>query len=123
MNLFSQLLAIIVFLIFVSAILFVIFGQITVRKLRKNPETKDGLGFEYISGWDILNVAQALAMPRSLMRKLKDSSISALYSNVDILYKHTSKLDRALASVFYWLFLFSGLSGTLLVFMNMLGVF
>ena len=46
---------------FVACILFVIFGQVTVRKLRKNPETKHELGLEFAGGWDILNVAQALS--------------------------------------------------------------
>ena len=37
-----------------SAVLYVVFGQVTVRKLRKNPNTKELLGMEFISGWDII---------------------------------------------------------------------
>jgi len=48
---------------FSSAILYVVFGQVTVRKLIKNPETKHELGVEFVSGWDIVNVAQALSIP------------------------------------------------------------
>ena len=49
-------------------VLFIIFGQVTVRKFRKNPAMKHELGVEFLSGWDIFNVAQALSMPRSLLR-------------------------------------------------------
>jgi len=30
-----------------SAVLYVVFGQVTVRKLRKNPNTKELLGMDY----------------------------------------------------------------------------
>ena len=33
----------------ISGVLYVVFGQMTVRKLRKNPKTKDILGLEVIS--------------------------------------------------------------------------
>ncbi len=59
-------------LIFITSILFVLFGQITVRKLRKNPETKDYLGVEYISGMDIVNVAQTFLIPKWFHDKAKD---------------------------------------------------
>ena len=48
---------------FLTIVLYVIFGQVTVRELRKNPETKEKLGIEFVSGWDILNVAGALSTP------------------------------------------------------------
>ncbi|MFV8783968.1 hypothetical protein ACNKU7_16230 [Microbulbifer sp. SA54] len=89
-------------------ILFVIFGQVTVRKLRKNPETKDYLGIEFLSGWDIFNVAQALATPRKFHKILERGKLSALSAKTDILRKHTNKLDRFLAIIFFWVFLASG---------------
>ncbi len=95
--------------VFFSAILYVAFGQITVRKLRKNPATKNELGMEFVSGWDILNVAQALAMPIFLIHKLKNSKLSFLYANTELLRKHTNKFDRLLAFLFYWLLTSSGL--------------
>ncbi|QUM89957.1 hypothetical protein HWV03_14670 [Moritella sp. 36] len=106
-----------------SAILYVAFGQITVRKLRNNPKTKDQLGLEYASGWDIINVAQALAFPRSWSRKLEKSPLSSMYANSQILFENTNKFDRFLGIVFYWLFMTSGLTGALLVLLNFLGVF
>lgn len=92
-----------------AAILFVIFGQFTVRKLRKNPETRECLGVEFAHGLDILNVAQALSLPRSLTRKLNRSPLSLLHANSDVLFKHTTKFDRCLARACYWLLMGSTL--------------
>ena len=69
MSLASKLLAIPLLLCIFACIFFVLFGQITVRKLRKNEKTKDALGLEFTSGWDILNVAQALSLPKKLKKK------------------------------------------------------
>lgn len=71
MSMFSQLLGFVAIFVFFACILYVLFGQLTVRKLRKNPNTKDLLGVEYVSGWDIINVAQAFAFPRSWTKKWK----------------------------------------------------
>jgi len=96
--------------IFIASILYVLFGQITVKKLRKNPETKDALGFEFISGWDVLNAAQALAFPKSWMKKLESSSLSAMYAKSELLRKHTTALDNILAISFYWILILSSTS-------------
>ena len=109
--------------LFPAMILFVVFGQVTVRKLRKNSETKDKLGIEFTSGWDILNVAGALALPRWLNRKLRDSALSSLYANADILDKNTNTFDRILATLFYVLFVFSGSTMILMVLLEAFGVF
>lgn len=123
MQLITILVGILIILVFVTAILFVAFGQITVRKLRKNPQTKDQLGMEFVSGWDIVNVAQALAIPRILIRKLNNSPLSAIYANSDLLHKYTNKFDKVLAVIFYWLLVLSGLSGIVLGLLDAFGVF
>jgi len=123
MSTFSQLLAVIAFLMFWVCILYILFGQITVRKLRKNPKTKHALGMEYASGWDIINVATALAIPRSWSRKLEKSPLSYLYANSDLLFEHTTKFDQLLGAVFYWLLMFTGLCGPLLILLNAFGLF
>lgn len=123
MSTFSQLLAVVFFFMFIACLLFVIFGQATVRKLRKNPKTRDALGLEYVSGWDIINVAQALALPRSWINKLEESRLSFMYANTKILLENTNRFDRLLGAIFYWILMFSGLSGALLVFLNSIGVF
>ena len=89
-------------------VLFVIFGQVTVRKLRKNPATKAKLGMEFINGWDIFNVAQALATPKKFHRAFERGRLSILHANKDILERHTNKFDRALAITFFWTFFISG---------------
>lgn len=106
----SKLLGIAAAMAFIALILYVIFGQVTVRKLRKNPETKHGLGVEFASGWDILNVAQALSMPNSILRRFEKSRLYFIEANANLLYKHTTVFDRVLARVFYTLFMVSGLS-------------
>ena len=108
---------------FIAMFLFVIFGQVTVRKLRKNPETKEELGIEFASGWDILNVAGALAMPRWLNRKLRNTPLSYLYANADLLDKNTNTFDRVLAILFYWMFVYSVLVLMSLAALDGFGVF
>ncbi len=95
---------------FISMILYILFGQTTLRKLRKNPRTKYKLGLEFASGWDILNVAQALSLPKFVTRKLNKSAISYLYANTDILVKNTNVLDRIVARLLYWVLTASVLS-------------
>ncbi len=105
MDLLEILVSLIMLFTFISAILFVIFGQVTVRKLRKNHETKDYLGVEFASGWDILNVAQALSIPKCIKEKFKQSKFSFFFADTDLIYKHTNKLDRFLARIFYFFYL------------------
>lgn len=104
----------------ISGILLVIFGQLTVRKLRKNPDMKHVLGMELISGWDILNVAQALAIPKSWMKKLENSSLSFLYANSESIRNHTNRLDRVLGLLLYWSVMATGIGGlTFLLAINL----
>lgn len=114
---------VLILVVFIAAILFIIFGQVTVKRLRKNKATKDDLGVEFASGWDIINVAQALAIPRTWAKKLKNSPLSGLHADPDLLYKHTNKIDRFLAKSFYYSLIFSGGSGVLLFFLDVLGVY
>ena len=123
MSFFSQLLGIVAICMFFVCILYVLFGQVTIRKLRKNPKTKGALGGEYISGWDIINVAQALAFPRSWSHVMEKSPLSFMYANSELIFNHTNKFDHILGFIFYWLLILSGLSGALLVLLNYLGFF
>lgn len=123
MSLFDQLLALAAILGFIACVLYVLFGQITVKKLRKNPETKGALGLEYVSGWDIINVAQALAFPKSWSKKLEHGKLSFLYANSSVIHSHTTRFDRFLGTLFYWLLMASGLSLALLALLDTLGVF
>ena len=101
MSLFSFLLAIDCSLAIIGSIFLVIFGQVTVRKLRKNPETKDALGLEFVSGWDIFNVAMALTLPKKYALWRKKAALGMLHADASLLYTHTTTIDRILARVFY----------------------
>ena len=123
MSLFSQLLGFVAIFMFISCILYVLFGQLTVRKLRKNQKTKDALGLEYASGWDIINVAQALALPKSWSRVLENSPLSFMHANSELIFKYTNRFDRVLGFVFYWLFISSTLTCLLLILLNYFELF
>ena len=123
MNLINLLYGILILLAVIVGILYVLFGQLTVRKLRKNPETKEALGTEFASGWDILNVAKAFAMPKVITKKWKNSPQSAFYADIDLLHQYTNKFDRILGKVFYWIYAFTGFSIIILVLLDMLDVF
>ncbi|OMH32797.1 hypothetical protein [Motiliproteus sp. MSK22-1] len=98
----------------IVCILYVAFGPITVRKLRKNPATKECLGVGLVSGWDILNAAEALALPKALTDRFEASPLSAMFANADLLREHTNTFDRVLAALFFWLFVFTAVSTLLL---------
>lgn len=123
MSIFSKLLAFVFIFMLIACVLYVVFGQVTVRKLRKNSKTKYELGLQLVSGWDIINVAQALSFPESWSKKLEKSSMSFFYANTKVLRENTNRLDRILGALFYWTMMSSGLSGALLVFLNSIGVF
>src|SRR5690554_6586889 len=104
-----------------TGIFYVSFGQVTVRRLRNNPATKNALGFSFVSGWDIVHAAQALSWPTCLMKKLERGSLFAMYAKADLLREHTTKLDRVLARVFYGSLILSGGGGIAVVILNKLG--
>ncbi len=122
MSLFSQLLGINAIFVLLGLVLYVVFGQVTVRRLRKNPATKKALGLEFASGWDVINAAQALSLPRRLTKKLESSPLSAMYADSNLLRQNTTFVDRIIAAVFYWVFILSSLSMIVLVSLNGLGI-
>ncbi|MGI9282559.1 MAG: hypothetical protein ACR2PX_23435 [Endozoicomonas sp.] len=123
MSLFSTLLAISTAVMMIAWCFFVLFGQVTVKKLRKNIETKDELGVEFMSGLDILNAAGALSTPKALNKKLESSQLSFLHANSELLYKHTTRLDRILARILFMLFYGSATAMIGLVIAESLGLF
>ena len=106
MSLSQTLLAIILLNCIIAWILFIFFGQKTVRRLRKNPETQDYLGAVFFSGQDILNVAQALSLPKKIAKKF-DSNGTSLSANSELVRKHTSRFEQIFAKIFYWHFVIS----------------
>ena len=122
MSPFSKLLAIIFIFMLFTSVLYVVFGQVTVRKLRKNPITKEALGLELVSGWDIINVAQALAFPKAWSKKLEKSQF-LIHANSQLLLENTNKIDKLLGKAFYWTMIASASIGLLLIFLNYAGAF
>ena len=82
-------------------IIYIVFGQVLVRKLRKNKITKNSLGLEFVSGWDILNVAFSLSYPVWMRQVAKKSPISFLEADYDAIYPYTTRFDRILAKIIY----------------------
>ena len=123
MSIATQVMGWAVLALMVSLILFVLFGQITVRKLRKNPETKDSLGISLASGWDIINVANAFCEPKWYRERVKKSPMAAFSADYNLLYKHTNLFDRILARVFMFLWVSSGFCLILFALLDSFGVF
>ena len=124
MTLFDKLLAIPAVGVFIACIFFVLFGEISVRKLRRNPQTKSELGLDYVSGWDILNVVGALSLPRSWNRKLRSTSAGvAMQANADLLYRYTTRFDRVLGRIYFFLLMTSGTGLIVLMLLNYCGAF
>lgn len=122
-NYFDNILFLLMLLV---ALFYVLFGQVTVRKLRKNSETKNSLGMELYGGYDIINVAQALSIPRSWARKLDEKSRRYSFgteANSDLLYENTTKFDRILARLTYWLMVSFMISVLLYVILETTGFY
>jgi hypothetical protein len=115
--------AIILIAIIFDCILFVFFGEKTVRKLRKNPATKNALGIEFISEWDIVNVMSALALPRKLTRKIKNSPLKIFRADTDLLDQYTTRFDRIVARILFASEIITVLAMFILFFMDDLGFF
>jgi hypothetical protein len=84
-----------------AGILLVIFGKTTVKRLRKDPDTRDRLGIEIISGLNIISVAQALSLPKWVTQR-SDKSPFGLLPNSELIYRKTTTFDRILGRLFYW---------------------
>ena len=113
----------ILLMIIVDSIFFVIFGQKAVRKLRKNPKTKDALGIEFMNGWDIVNVTIALGFPRKLNRFLRKSAYAPLNTDADLISKHLTRFDLVLAKIHFSLWMLSAAAILLLMLLDSIGVF
>jgi hypothetical protein len=109
-TLFSMVILLAVIL---DSIIFVAFGQKTVRKLRKNPNTKEALGVAFMSGWDIFNVTIAFGFPRKMNRLLRKTVFAPFNADADLLEKYMTRFDVILAKVHFSLWM-SLVIGTLI---------
>lgn len=98
---FSNLLGICFLFVLIGWVLFILFGQITVRRLRKNPVTRNRLGLELASGWDIFNVAGAMCRPQWLSNRLRHSTLSFTAADERPIYENTNWFDRLLGRTMF----------------------
>jgi hypothetical protein len=122
MDLKIAIFGIIMTTLFLELILFVFFGEKTVRKLRKNPATKNALGIEFVSGLDIANVMFAFLVPRNLARKAVKRR-PWLVPDADLLEQYTTRFDRILARIIAASMLVSVSALLILFFLEDHGVF
>ena len=90
-----------------SWILFAVFGAVTVRRLRKDPEVREKMGYELLPCWGIVNVALALSWPRRIMHWFDTRAVLGLHAHSETMYRHTSGVDRFLGRSFYWTMVFT----------------
>jgi len=107
---------------FSTAILYIIFGQFTVRKLRKNSRTIPALGGAFISGWNIISVAQVLSLRQVIIRRLWNSPLSFLELNTVLLNEHNSVIDWLFAGRCFWLMMFTVRSFVLWTLVDAVGL-
>lgn len=81
------------------------------------------LGFEFISGWGILNVAGFLSTPKWLRDKCVASRLSSLAANYQVLYESANTFDRILARFFWFFYGVSVFLMLLFIGLNALGLF
>lgn len=84
-----------------------VFAVVTVRKLRKNPQTRSQLGMPLYPGGQIPNVAAAITLPRRYTRWARAGPVGDLFADCDAVYAHTTQFDRWLARIFFSIFLLS----------------
>ena len=90
-------------------IAFLLFSLITVRRLRRNPCTRNELGLDFMPGQEVLSVAQALTLPKRFSRLLRRGELAALFADPDLLVLHTRPVDRWLGRVCFVLMFVNGL--------------
>ena len=84
-------------------ILFLIFSQFTVRKLKRNPETQNELGANFISIWHNFNIIYALVLPIRFLRLIGNGPIGGIYANADLIRQHTGVIDKVFAYLIFWI--------------------
>lgn len=119
---FSTLLGICFLFIFIGWILFFLFGQITVRRLRKNPATREKLGLEFASGWDIFNVAGAMCRPQWLSERLRRSTLSFTAADERPIYENTNWFDRLLGRTMFIMMMGAVVVMMVLTFLHFVGL-
>ena len=82
-------------------ILFWLFSRLTVHRLQSNPHTRHRLGSDFLPGWRTLNVAEALTLPRPVLRRLRRGRLSEWFADEQWLARQTNPVDRWLGRACY----------------------
>lgn len=86
---------------FACVILTIVLRLVTVRKLLRNPATRDRLGLPLYPGWQTLNVSAALSWPLCIGRWFDQRPMPIFRAHAQTLYAQTSTRDRILARACY----------------------
>lgn len=86
-----------------------LFSLVTVRKLLRNPATRDALGIPIIlTGGYTGNVAQAFGCPQVLLRITARGPLRVLDADRELVLQHTNRLDGILGRLCFWIFMLAG---------------
>lgn len=80
---------------------FALLRLITVRRLLRDPQTRNRLGLDIFPGWQTLNVATTLSWPRAAGRYFDSRPLAMFRAHSQTVYAHTNLLDRCLARLCY----------------------
>ncbi len=104
-----------------TVIFFIIVNLKIVRKLKKNPTTKNELGLSLVWGWGALTVSQALFFSKKRMTEMRSRSHGYMFANYELVHQHTSKLDKILAGIFTFFYLLSAISLLISIVLDQVG--
>lgn len=93
----------------ISAVLYVMFNLLTVRRLRRDPQIRLRLGIALFPGGETVGIARTLTWPRAWVRRTDRKASDAIRPDPEALYRHTHAGERYLARTCYGLQVFSAL--------------
>ncbi len=89
-------------------VLFFIINIKIVRRLRKNPITKDAMGFHLFWGWYALNISEVLFFSKKWMTKRRNRSHGYMFANYDLVHQYTTRFEKLICKIFVLLGMFFG---------------
>ncbi|VAW86245.1 hypothetical protein MNBD_GAMMA17-1010 [hydrothermal vent metagenome] len=87
-------------------ILFLFINIKTVRRLRKNPITRDELGFHLVWGWYAITISLTLFVSKERMAKRRSYSDGFLFANQDLMAQYTTPFEKVICKLMASLVLF-----------------
>ncbi len=102
-------------------ILFFIINLKIVRRLRKNPITKDELGFHLFWGWYALNISEALFFSKKWMTKRRSRPHGYMFANFNLVHQYTTPFEKVICKLFVILGLLSIVSLLIIGFLDQIG--